>query len=183
MRNFWKIMLAGCGSILLYGVGLEVKDAPAAAQVPAGVTMLRFGDLSGASPVFPVQARPGDFLKAVPGPVRTLDRQRVLVQGYMIPTVTADRMVRQFLLVRSQASCCFGFPLQVSDMLEIRMTGKPSEPLMDRIVNVIGTFHVQEHWAGTSLGSLYQMDADSVVSGSPLPPVKLTRASQASGLE
>ncbi len=183
MRKLGKIMLAGFGSIILYGVGLEVKDAPPAVQVPAGVTLVRFGDLSGAAPVFPVQARQGDFLKAVPGPVRALDRQRVLVQGFMIPTVTADRMVRQFLLVRSQASCCFGFPLQVSDMLEIRMTGKPAEPLMDRIVNVIGTFHVQERWAGASLGSLYQMEADSVTSGSPLPPVKLARTPQSLGLE
>ena len=28
------------------------------------------------------------------------------------------------------------------------MTGQPAEPLMDRTVNVVGTLHVQEHWAG-----------------------------------
>ena len=179
-----KIALASLGSILLYGVGLEVKDAPRPVQVPAGVALVRFADLAGA--VLPEDAarpRPGDFLKVVPPAIRKLDRQRVLVQGYMIPTVSADRMVREFLLVRSQASCCFGFPLQIGDVLEVRMTGRPAEPLKDRPVNVVGTFHVQERWVGTSLGSLYQMDAESVSSGSALPALQLARAPQAAGLE
>jgi hypothetical protein len=179
-----KIVLASLGSILLYGVGLEVKDAPRPVQVPAGVALVRFSDLAGAAlPEGAAQPRPGDYIKVVPREVLKLDQQRVVVQGYMIPTVSADRMVREFLLVRSQANCCFGFPLQIGDVLEVRMTGRPAEPLKDRPVNVVGTFHVQEHWAGTSLGSLYQMDAESVSSGSTLPPLKLARTPQAGGLE
>jgi len=85
--------------------------------------------------------------------------------------------------VRSQASCCFGFPLQIGDVLEVRMAGAAAEPLKDRPVNVIGTFHVRERWAGTSLGSLFQMDADSVASGSPLPPSQPASTPQAAGLE
>jgi len=179
-----KIVLASLGSILLYGVGLEVKEAPRPVAVPAGVALVRFGDLAGAAlPEGAARPRPGDFLKVVPRSVLALDRQRVLVQGYMIPTVSADRKVREFLLVRSQANCCFGFPLQIGDVLEVRMTGKPAEPLKDRPVNVVGIFHVQEHWAGTSLGSIFQMDADSVSSGSALPPLEPARSPQAGGLE
>jgi hypothetical protein len=175
-----KIVLASVGSFLLYGVGLEVKDAPRAIRVPAGVALVRFGDLAGAAlPEGAARPRPGDFLKVVPPSILKLDRQRVLVQGYMIPTVSADRKVREFLLVRSQASCCFGFPLRIGDVLEVRMTGRPAEPLKDRPVNVVGILHVQEHWAGASLGSLYQMDAESVSSASALP----VRAPQAAGLE
>jgi hypothetical protein len=101
----------------------------------------------------------------------------------MIPTVTENHRVREFLLVRSQASCCFGFPPQISDVLEVRMTGASAQPLMDRIVNVVGQFHIQEHWAGRDLGSLYQMEADTVTSGSPLKPLLLARTPQSEGLE
>jgi hypothetical protein len=162
---------------------MEVKDAPKAPEVPAGVALVRFGELAGAALPDTAKPRPGDYLKAVSPSILKLDRQRVLVQGYMIPTVSADQKVREFLLVRSQASCCFGFPLQISDMLEVRMAGKPAESLKDRPLNVIGTFHVREHWAGTSLGSIYQMDADSVTSGSMEPPVQPARSPQSSGLE
>jgi len=178
-----KIILASCGCVLLFGVGLEVKDAPAPVKVPAGVALVTFGDLAGAMPADPARAGQGDYLKAVPRPVRALDRHRVLVQGFMIPTATEDHQVKEFLLVRNQASCCFGIPPTAADVLEIRMTGKPAEPLMDRIVNVTGTLHVQEHWAGPYLGSLYQMDAESVTSGSALRPLKLARSPQSNGLE
>jgi hypothetical protein len=179
-----KIAFATLGSILLYGVGLEVKDGPAAVKVPAGVTLLGFGQLaSGGLPEGAGPAKPGDFLKAVPRDVLKLDHQRVIIQGFMIPTVTADHLVKEFLLVRNQASCCFGFPPQISEVMEVRMTGKSAEPLMDRTVNVVGTFHVQEHWAGRDLGSLYQMEADSVSSGSSLRPLKLARSPQSYGLE
>ena len=183
MNLFGKIILGSLGSILLYGVGLEVKDAPAPVKVPAGVTLVTFGDLAGSLPADPGQARQGDYLKAVPGPIRALDQKRVIIQGFMIPTVTDNHRVTEFLLVRNQASCCFGLPPQVSDVLEIRMTGQPAEPLMDRTVNVVGTLHVQEHWAGSYLGSLYQMEADSVTSGSALRPLRLARSPQSTGLE
>jgi hypothetical protein len=179
-----KIALASLVSILAYGVGLEVKDIPPAVKVPPGVTLVGFGELAGAALPEPgARAGRGDYLKAVPKSVLQLEGQRVLIQGFMIPTVTADHRVKEFLLVRNQASCCFGMPPQISEVLEVRMAAEPAEPLMDRTVNVIGQFHVQEHWAGPYLGSLYQLEGDSVTSGSALKPLKLARAPQANGLE
>jgi hypothetical protein len=184
MNLLIKITLACFGSIIAYGVGLEVRDAPPAVKVPPGVTLVGFGDLASARLPDPGgRARQGDYLKCVPKSILQLDRQQVLIQGFMIPTVTENHRVREFLLVRSQASCCFGFPPQISDVLEVRMTGAPAQPLMDRIVNVVGQFHIQEHWAGSDLGSLYQMEADTVTSGSPLKPLLLARTPQSEGLE
>jgi len=175
------ILLAAIGSILLYGVGVEVALAPSAVKAAPGATLVSFGELAAAS--FPDQAKPGEYLKRVPGSIRKLENQRVTIQGFMIPTQTADRKVSEFLLVRSQASCCFGMPPGVSDVLAIHMAGKPADPLMDRPVNVTGQLHVQEQWAGTSLSSLYQMEAECVASGSSLPPLKQVRSPQSMGLE
>ena len=179
-----KIAFASLASFLAYGVGLEVRDAPPSVKVPPGVTLVGFGDLAGAKlPEAGGRARQGDYLKALPKSIQQLDGQRVLIQGFMIPTVTEDHQVKDFLLVRNQASCCFGFPPQVSEVLDVRMASGAAQPLMDRVVNVIGHLHIQERWAGPFLGSLYQMEADTVTSGSPLKPLLLARTPQSEGLE
>jgi hypothetical protein len=170
MRVYPKIVLAALGSLLLFGVGAEVADRPASAPVPAGVTPVGFGQLAVDLPTGP--ARPGSYLGAVPRAVRALDGQRVMVRGFMIPTRMADRKVAEFLLVRSQASCCFGLPPRLGEIVEVRMAGAPVDSLMDRVVGVVGCLHVQERWTGPSLGSLYQMDGQQVLAASGAHPLK-----------
>ena len=184
MKVAGKLILAFVGSVFLYGVGVEVAEVSPAVKVPPGTIRVDFGDLAKAARrVDAEQARPGDFLKAMPGAVRRLDGARVLVQGFMIPTRGEGRGVSAFLLVRSQANCCFGMPLQVSDMVEVHLAGKPAERLMDRVLCVVGTLHVRERWAGQDLGSLYQLDADQVTSAAALPAAVLAAGARTSPLE
>jgi len=179
-----KIALAAAACFLLLGLEREAAAAPAAARPPAGATLVSFGDLGGGSlPEDPAQARPGDYLKALPRAVRGLENQRVMIRGFMIPTQAQGREVRAFMLVRSQATCCFGWPLQVADVVETRMIGQPAAPLMDRVVNVVGRLHVQEHWVGPYLGSLFRLDAESATSSAPALPLDPARSPQARGLE
>jgi len=184
MRLAAKIILASAATVLLLGWGVASTEGPAPAQAPPGATLVSFWDLAGGVlPVDPAKARPGDYLKAVPGAIRRLDGQRVMIQGFMIPTQAQDRAVREFLLVRSQANCCFGAPLQVADLVAVRMAGTPAAPLMDRVVNVVGRLHVQERWTGQYLGALYRMDAESATSNAPARPLNLPRPAPARGLE
>jgi hypothetical protein len=177
------IVLVALSAILLYAVGIEVVEAPSRVKAPPGVTLVSFGDLTATKLPALGHGQHGAFLAGVPPTIRRLENQRVIIQGFMIPTLMDGSRVREFLLVRSQASCCFGLPPQLTDVLAVRMTGKPVEVLMDRPVNVIGTWHVQEQWAGDFVGSLFQLDGESVGSGSSLPPLKLARTPQSMGLE
>ena len=70
-------------------------------------------------------------------------------------------------LARSQASCCYGRPLQLNEVVEVRMTGLSAKLMMDHVITVIGNLHVKERWEGNFLGSLYQLDAESVALGDP----------------
>ena len=161
-----KILLGFLGSFLIYGVGAEVVWASPSVPVPPGATRISFTDLGGnALPATMDQVKAGDYLKALPKATRSLDNQRVVIQGFMIPTQLENSQVREFLLVRSQASCCFGFPLQVSDTVVVRMTGKAAGPLMDRTLNVVGRLHLQEQWDGKFLSSLYQLSGETVTQG------------------
>jgi hypothetical protein len=174
-----KLVASLMGSCVIYAVGVEVSQTAPSAAVPFGVARVSFADLGRALPADPERARAGDYLKAVPRAVLGRDQQRVLLQGFMIPTRVEDKGVREFLLVRNQASCCFGFPLQVTDMVVVRMTGRPAASLMDHTLAVVGRLHVQEHWSGACLGSLYQLDGESVTTESPALPL----AAPARGLE
>ncbi|MGA2082922.1 MAG: DUF3299 domain-containing protein [Holophaga sp.] len=178
------LALACVSGILVYALGAELAALPPRVKVPPGATLVSFADLAGTDlPGDPGQARQGDYLKGVPDRIRKLDNHRVVIEGFMIPTGTERARVRSFLLVRMQASCCFGLPPQISDIMEVRMAGESAEPLRDRTVDVVGTFHVQEHWAGPYLGSLYQMDADTVTAGGGPGPMPLTEIPQVQGLE
>jgi hypothetical protein len=88
----------------------------------------------------------------------------VLIKGFMMPTrLGKDLQVVEFLLARSQASCCYGRPLQINEVVEVRMTGRPARLMMDQVLSVTGILHVKERWQGNVLGSIYQMDAETVV--------------------
>src|SRR5208282_4161701 len=114
------------------------------------------------------EPRPGEVLKRLPKSILALDARKVLIQGFMVPTrVVQDHQVVEFVLARSQASCCYGLPLQLCDLVEVRMAGQPANLMMDRVLTVIGSFHVRERWVGGYLGSIYQMDAESVVLATP----------------
>jgi hypothetical protein len=164
-----KFLCAAMGSLLLFGVGTEVADRPPTVPVPPGVTRVDFGQLAGME--WPAgKGHPGAYRAAVPKSVQALDGHEVLLQGFMIPTRTVDQKVAEFLLVRSQASCCFGMPPRLGEIVEVRMAAAPIDSRMDRVVAVVGRLHVQEHWTGSDLGSLYQMDGQQVLSsGGPHP--------------
>jgi len=176
MRFPGFLALSALSGILLYAVGAEVAALPPRAKVPPGAARVSFGDLDRINlPAAPDQARHGAYLAGVPDRIKHLDDHRVVIEGFMIPTRTERTRVRSFLLVRSQATCCFGLPPQIGDVLEVQMAGAPADSLMDRTVAVTGTLHVQERWAGPYLSSLFQMDADSVTSRGPVGPMPLAK--------
>lgn len=184
MRFLKNTALAAIGGILVYAIGMEVAEAPHAMKVPPGATLVTFGEMAETRlPDDFRNAAQGDFLKGVPGGIRCLDHQRVAIQGFMIPTRSDPKGVEEFLLVRGQASCCFGIPPAISEVMEVRMSGSPVKPLRDRVVNVVGLLHVRERWAGQWLGSLFQLDGESVTSGVPTEPMKQVRSPQEHGLE
>jgi hypothetical protein len=169
MKLIVKTLLLVAGGILAWGVVLRVSPAPPKRTAPLGVIPTSFDELSDFELVTGFsQRRPGDLLKHLPKSILRLDARKVLVQGFMMPTrLGKDLQVKEFLLARSQASCCYGRPLQLNEVVEVRLAGQPTRLMMDRVITVIGNLHVVERWQGNMLGSIYQMDADSVALAEP----------------
>jgi hypothetical protein len=167
----WLFPMA-CAGILLYGIGMEIADAPPRPRVPPGATLLTYGDLAFSDALGLDKLKPGEALRKVPTSVRKLEGKLVVLQGFMIPIQSDDKDgVKAFLLIPNQMSCCFGIPPQINQVVEVRMVAHPIAPAMDQVLTVLGRLHVQEHWEGPYLESLYQMEGVRVDSGPPLPAV------------
>lgn len=109
-----------------------------------------------------LNAKQGKVLKHLPKSVLDLDGKRVTLCGFMLPTKVHRRMVTEFMLMRTQGSCCFGIPPELNEVVEVRNLREPVPILMDTPVRVVGRLHVKDRWEGTFLFSIYQLDLESV---------------------
>lgn len=99
----------------------------------------------------------------IPGRVRQLDGRSVAVTGYMLPLkVVGKDAVEEFLLLRSQALCCYGAVPEVNEWISVRMPSEPAKSLMDRPVTVKGTLQVGEMREEGYLVGIYDMVGESV---------------------
>jgi hypothetical protein len=108
------------------------------------------------------KAKPGHVLQSIPASIRGMDGKEVSVTGFMLPIRIKNKLVTQFMLMRSQNTCCFGIPPELHEVVEVRNVKSPGKVLMDTPVTVSGRLHVKDRWEGDFLCSIYQMDAESV---------------------
>ena len=105
-----------------------------------------------------VQTVQGDL----PVSIKALDKTKIAVQGFMLPITMSNGLVSDFLLLKTQARCCYGQPVNANELVSVHMTGKGVKSLMDEPITVYGTLHLaEEHDPGTgSLSSVYALDGD-----------------------
>ncbi|MDR3670090.1 MAG: DUF3299 domain-containing protein [Holophaga sp.] len=132
-------------------------------QAPAGPLQTSFKVLAGFHlPDAIYKAKPGHVRAFIPASVRNLDGREVALTGFMLPIRIHNRLVTEFMLLRTQNTCCFGIPPELHEVVEVLKIDTPTKVLMDTPVTVVGHLHVRERWDGTFLCSIYQMDAERV---------------------
>lgn len=75
--------------------------------------------------------------------VRELERQRVRIRGYILPSFQQSGLT-QFVLVRDNQECCFGPGAALHDCVVVRMRPGTSAEFSIRPVAVEGLFRMQE---------------------------------------
>ena len=75
--------------------------------------------------------------------VTELERQRVRIRGYILPSFQQSGLT-QFVLVRDNQECCFGPGAALHDCVVVRMRPGTSAEFSIRPVAVEGTFRVEE---------------------------------------
>ena len=100
----------------------------------------------------------------IPDAIKSLDKNKVAVQGFMLPLKVTDGLVSDFFLLRTQARCCYGLPISVNELLTVHMTGTGVKSLMDQPVTIYGTFHLAETRDASTgtLDAIYTLDGEKM---------------------
>ncbi len=103
------------------------------------------------------------MMDEIPGNIKSLDNTKIAVRGFMLPVQMEDGLVTEFFLLRTQARCCFGLPIQVNELLTVHMAKPGVKSLMDQPVTIYGRLHVSESRDNNgALTSIYTMDGDKM---------------------
>jgi hypothetical protein len=102
-----------------------------------------------------------DGLKGMPKAVRELDKKKVMMTGFMLP-IDEVQNIKEFLLVQSLWSCCYGQPPDINGIVRVVMPkGKTTDYFFDPI-KVIGTFKVEATVLDGYCVDIYQLQVESL---------------------
>jgi hypothetical protein len=97
--------------------------------------------------------------RQIPDSIKSLDGREIALRGFMLPLKWENARVKEFLLMRSRAFCCFGKTLEINELAYVRMNGNGVKSIMDQPLTVYGTLHVGEIIQHGRLNGIYQLDA------------------------
>jgi hypothetical protein len=97
----------------------------------------------------------------LPPEVTKLDGKKVGIAGYMM-TIEEVENIREFLLVESFWSCCYGTPPTVNQVLMVQMQGPKGVEYTSQPVLILGTLEVGEKIEDGFVTSVYRLKATSV---------------------
>jgi len=101
--------------------------------------------------------------KPIPGFITALNGKEIAIMGYLIPleTDSTGEYSMEFMIVRSQMTCCFGVAPRLNEWVMVTMKkNKRVRDIMDVPTMVFGTFEVGEKYEEYKGWSLYRMAAD-----------------------
>ncbi len=126
------------------------KPAPAASGASGkdAVVSVEFTKLSGYEYLVPDtpntnQTAGSDIAdKQIPAEVKALDQKKVSVIGYLMPLKEEEGKSTEFLLMRTQSSCCFGIAPTITELITVKAAGKGVPTIMDDLIEIQGTLRV-----------------------------------------
>lgn len=179
---------ASGGEVVQVPVGPEPQGAPqpgAAGELPKGTDpadlaamrsaeamleaerrlaqMITEGKIAGVDQVLPFDDLEGwkytEGLQGAPADVRALDGKQVLMLGFMLPLDEVQDM-REFLLVSSLWSCCYGTPPDVHGIVRCRMAEGRRVDYQFEPIKLVGRFSVKETREDGYCVDIYQLDVE-----------------------
>ena len=102
-----------------------------------------------------------DGLLGIPKQVEKLDGKNVLMTGFMLPIDEVED-IKEFLLVQSLWSCCFGQPPDINGFVRVVMKGDARIDYQFDPIKITGTFKVEATSEDGYCVDIYQLIADSV---------------------
>jgi hypothetical protein len=127
--------------------------------------LLRAGKLAGIDRILTfeeISAWPyQDGLKGMPEAVKKMDSHKVMMTGFMLPIDEVEN-IKEFLLVQSLWSCCYGQPPDINGIVRVVMQGDKRIDYKYDPIKVVGEFKVVASFEEGYCIDIYQLHAESV---------------------
>ena len=102
-----------------------------------------------------------DGLKGMPKRIKELSGKKVLMTGFMLP-IDEVQNIKEFLLVESLWSCCYGQPPDIHGIVRVVMPkGKTTDYFFDPL-KIIGTFKVEATVMEGYCVDIFQLHVESL---------------------
>jgi hypothetical protein len=102
-----------------------------------------------------------DGIKGMPEQLESLNGRNVLMTGFMLPIDEVEN-IKEFLLVQSLWSCCYGQPPDINGIVRVVMKGNARLDYQFDPLKVVGTFRIGATFEDGYCVDIYQLEADSV---------------------
>lgn len=102
-----------------------------------------------------------DGLKGMPKRVKALSGKKVLMTGFMLP-IDEVQNIKEFLLVESLWSCCYGQPPDIHGIVRVVMPEKKTTDYFFDPLKIIGTFKVESTVMDGYCVDIYQLHVESL---------------------
>ena len=102
-----------------------------------------------------------DGLKGMPKGLKKLDGKKVMMTGFMLPIDEVEN-IKEFLLVQSLWSCCFGQPPDINGTVRVVMQGKKRIDYKFEPIKVLGTFRIKPTIEDGFCVDIYQLETKDV---------------------
>ncbi len=127
--------------------------------------LLKAGKIAGLDRILPFDELTSwpyeDGLKGMPQRIKDLSGKKVLMTGFMLP-IDEVQNIKEFLLVQSLWSCCYGQPPDIHGIVRVVMPkGKRTDYFFDPL-KIIGTFKVEATILDGYCVDIYQLHVDSL---------------------
>jgi hypothetical protein len=102
-----------------------------------------------------------DGLKGMPKRIKELSGKKVLMTGFMLP-IDEVQNIKEFLLVESLWSCCYGQPPDIHGIVRVVMPKKKTTDYFFDPLKIIGTFKVESTVMDGYCVDIYQLHVESL---------------------
>ena len=160
-------------SVIANATNAVVKLGPAVVEKIGDYTVVNFDRLASFNydvpdePVTNKTAQATLKKEQIPAPVKSLDRQKVALKGFMLPLKVEGGLITELLILRDQSMCCYGSVPKINEWVSVKMpTGKGVKAVLDVPITLFGTLRVGEIYENNYLVGIYEMDGDRL-SGPP----------------
>ena len=102
-----------------------------------------------------------DGIKGMPKQLNKFDGKKVMMTGFMLPIDEVEN-IKEFLLVQSLWSCCYGQPPDINGIVRIVMKGKSRIDYQFEPIKIVGDFKIEATSEDGYCVDIYQLYADKV---------------------